>query len=131
MVAIVSGTKEAVLDGRRYAYDSSQYLCCPMTMPVVAGTPDASPNTPLMGVMISLDPRVMTELAIEMENATKPFRKSAGDVLPQGLALARRDDCFTEALLRLLKLSDSLADMSVLSQGRQPCHASSSSNPNG
>lgn len=30
VVVIVSGTKEAVLDGRRYIYDSRRYLCCPI-----------------------------------------------------------------------------------------------------
>ncbi len=40
-----------------------------MTMPVEAGTPKASPDNPLLGVYISLDTRVMTELAIEMESA--------------------------------------------------------------
>ena len=66
IVAIVSGAKEAVLDGQRHLYDHSQYLCCPMSIPVQAGTPTASPETPLYGVLISLDPRLMTELAMEM-----------------------------------------------------------------
>ena len=38
VVAIVSGAKEAVLDRHRYVYDNSRYLCCPMSMPVKAGT---------------------------------------------------------------------------------------------
>ena len=70
IVAIVSGTKTAILDGRRYVYDRHQYLCCPMSMPVEAGTPDASPEDPLLGVMISLDTRMMTEMALEMETAS-------------------------------------------------------------
>lgn len=69
VIAIASGTKEAVLDGARYAYDNRQYLCCPMSMPVEAGTPNASPDNPLYGVYIALNPRVMGALAIEMETA--------------------------------------------------------------
>ncbi len=42
-------------------------MCCPISMPVGAGTPAASPDNPLLGVYISLDTRVMTERAIEME----------------------------------------------------------------
>jgi AraC-like DNA-binding protein len=118
VVAIVSGTKEAVLVGRRYLYDSSRYLCCPMTMPVEAGTPDASPDNPLLGVMISLDSRVMTELAIEMERSAGAIRKPGVGAHPQGLALARWDDAFADALLRLLQLWDSPAAMAVLGQGR-------------
>ena len=50
VVAIVSGTKEAILDGRKYVYDSARYLCCPMSMPVQAGTPLASPTLSLIHI---------------------------------------------------------------------------------
>ncbi len=118
VVAIVSGSKEAILDGKRHVYDSSQYMCCSMPMPVEAGTPAASPDNPLLGVIISLDTRVMTELAIEMESARGAIRKPGGDPLPQGLTLAHWDDTFTEALLRLLLLGDSQADTTVLGNAR-------------
>jgi AraC-like DNA-binding protein len=118
VVAIVNGAKEAILDGKRYVYDSSQYMCCAMSMPVEAGTPTASPDNPLLGAIISLDTKVMTELAIEMESAAGAIRKPKGGPLPQGFALARWDDAFTEALLRLLQLGDSPADMAVLGDGR-------------
>lgn len=118
VVAIASGAKEAILDGKRYVYDSSQYMCCAMSMPVEAGTPTASPDNPLLGVYISLDTRVMTELSIEMESAAGAIRKPGSGPLPQGLALAHWDDTFTEALLRLLQLVDNPAEASVLGNGR-------------
>lgn len=118
VVAIVSGTKEAILDGRSYTYDRTQYLCCAMSMPVEAGTPAASPDNPLLGVQISLDTKVMTELAIEMENAAGAIRQPRSGPLPQGIALASWDDAFTDALLRLLQLGDSPTDTTVLGDGR-------------
>ena len=118
VIAIVNGEKEAILDGKRYVYNSSKYMCCTISMPVEAGTPLASPDNPLLGVSISLDTKVMTELAIEMENATGAIRKPKGGELPQGLALARWDDTFTDTLLRLLQLCDNPADASVLGNGR-------------
>ncbi|MGD7651927.1 MAG: AraC family transcriptional regulator [Verrucomicrobiales bacterium] len=118
VVAIVSGAKEAILDGKSYVYDSSRYLCCPMSMPVEAGVPKASPASPLLGVMISLNTRVMAELAIEMERAGGALRTPKGGPLPQGLTLARWDDAFTEALLRLLQLGENPADTAVLGEGR-------------
>ena len=118
VVAIVSGAKEAILDGKSYVYDSNQYMCCAMLMPVEAGIRTASPDNPLIGVYISLDTRVMTELAIEMESATGAIRKTKDGPLPQGVALARWDDAFTEALLRLLQLGDNPADMAVLGNSR-------------
>nr|WP_320136663.1 AraC family transcriptional regulator [uncultured Amphritea sp.] len=118
IIAIVSGSKEAILDGKRFEYDISQYLCCTMSMPVEAGTPSASPENPLLGVYISLDTRVMTELAIEMENATGDIRTPKSGPLPEGIALAQWDDAFTDALLRLLQLGESPADTLVLGDSR-------------
>lgn len=117
VVAIVSGAKEAILEGKSFVYDSSQYMCCTMSMPVEAGTPTASPDDPLLGVYISLDTRVMTQLAVEMESTAGAIRKPRSGPLPQGLALSRWDDAFTEALLRLLQV-DNPADMAILGDGR-------------
>ena len=118
VIAIVNGAKEAILDGQKYVYDSSQYMCCSMSMPVEAGTPTASPDNPLLGVYITLDTRLMTELAIEMETAAGAIRKPRGGPLPQGFALARWDDDFTDALLRLLQLAESPMDAAVLGEAR-------------
>ncbi len=118
IVAIVSGAKEAVLDGHRFVYDSQRYMCCPMSMPVEAGTPQASEQTPLLGVMITLDTRLMRELAIELEQAAGAIRPPKGDSVPQGLVLAPWDAAFGDALLRLLLLADTAADAAVLGHGR-------------
>jgi len=125
IIAIVRGAKEAVLDGERFVYDNSQYLCCPMSMPVEAGTPTASAETPLYGVLISLDPRLMRELAMEMDNAGGQMRQTSGNAAPSGIKLAHWDNGFADALLRLLQLRDSPADMAVLGQARlrELCYA--------
>lgn len=118
VVAIVSGTKDVVLDGRRYAYDDRQYLCCPMSMPVKAGTPTASPQAPLYGVLISLEHRTMMALALEMENAGSALPAVKGGLRVQGIRLARWDRDFTEALLRLLRLGENQTDVAVLGETR-------------
>lgn len=118
VIAIVSGAKEAVLDGHRYVYDHSQYLCCPMSMPVKTGTPTASRDNPLYGVFISLDPRVMAELALELENTGAVLPVAKGGIRAQGIKLAHWDAAFTDALLRLLQLGASQADTIVLGQAR-------------
>ena len=118
VIAIVNGAKEAILDGKRHVYDSSRYMCCTMSMPVEAGTPAASKENPLLGAYISLDTKVMTELAIEMESAVGAIRKPKGGAIPNGLTLARWDDTFSEALLKLLELCDSPLDTAILGPGR-------------
>jgi len=118
VTAIVSGTKEAVLDGKRYVYDDSRYLCCPMSMPVQAGTPAASPDNPLLGVYVSLDQRVMTELTLEMDNAGDGWPMARGSLPAQGVRFANWDEAFADALLRLLQLGSSKTDTAVLGDAR-------------
>ena len=118
VVAIVSGSKEAVLDGHRYVYNDSQYLCCPMSLPVKVGAPVASPENPLYGVFVSLNQRMMTELAMEMENAGSVLPEVKGGLRGQGIRLASWDAAFTDALLRLLQLGASQTDTAVLGEAR-------------
>lgn len=118
IVIIASGAKEAVLDGHRYVYDRLQYMVCPMSMPVEAGTPQASPDDPLVGVYISLDPRIMGELAREMEDAGGGLSPSRQVPVSQGIRLAQWDDAFADALMRLLALVGNETDQAVLGQSR-------------
>lgn len=118
VVAVVHGSKEALLDGERYIYDSSQYLCCPVSLPVQAGTPGASPADPLYGVLVSLDQRVMAELSMEMENTGSATPKTKGNLSAQGVRLAHWDEAFSDALLRLLQLGASRTDTAVLGDAR-------------
>lgn len=118
VIAIVSGAKEAVLDGQRYIYDDSRYMCCPMSMPVKAGTPTASAESPLYGVIISLDKRMMTELSMEMENTGNVIPEVKGGLRAQGIRLAAWDDAFADALLRLLQLGGNPADTAILGEAR-------------
>ncbi len=117
VVAIVSGAKEAILGGKKYAYDSREYLCCPVSLPVEAGTPSATQEDPLLGVYISLDTQVMTELALEIESTTSSSVKPLNSPT-LGLTLAPWDDAFMSSLLRLLQLSENPTDSAVLGNGR-------------
>ena len=124
VVAILSGTKEAVLDGEHHVYGSDKYLLCPMTLPVEAGAPQASVADPLLGVMITLSPRIMRELTMEIEAAVGGNRQLRA-AAPSALTLASWDGGFTQALLRLLELLDNPVDAAVLGAGRlrELCYA--------
>ena len=117
VVAILSGSKEAVLDGEHHVYGSDKYLLCPMTLPVEAGTPQASEEEPLLGVLIALEPRTMRELTMEIETVAGADRQFQG-LSPSALSLASWDAGFTQALLRLLELLDNPVDLKVLEEGR-------------
>ncbi|WP_093965680.1 AraC family transcriptional regulator [Actibacterium lipolyticum] len=116
VIAIVSGGKETVLDGERYVYDNSEYMCCPMSMPVEAGTPTASSENPLYGVYVALDQRLMTELTIEMETTGSRLPTTKG--IARGIRLARWDHGFLDALLRLVQLGNNPTDTAVLGDAR-------------
>ena len=118
VVAIVSGNKEAIFDGKKFSYDNTKYMCCAISMPVEAGTPEASPENPLLGVYISLSTRVMTALAVELESTANALQEPVSDASPQAFSLANWEDAFTDALYRLLQLMESPTDIAVLGDGR-------------
>lgn len=118
VIAIVNGAKEAILDGKSYVYDAEQYMCCPISLPVEAGTPHASASSPLLGVSIALNTRVMSELAIEMESMGGVIRDHSRTPLPQGFTLSRWDDAFTDAMWRLVQLTARPEEASILGNGR-------------
>jgi AraC-like DNA-binding protein len=118
LIVILNGKKEAILEGHHYVYDTSQYMCCTVSLPVEAGTPEASPKDPLLGVYISLDTKVMTELAIEMESTVGAIKLPKSSSQPPGMSLANWDDNFSDALLRLLQLGEKTADTAILGESR-------------
>ncbi|MDQ8190107.1 AraC family transcriptional regulator [Roseibacillus persicicus] len=118
VVAIVSGSKEAIVDSQRYRYDQQKYFCCTLSMPVEAGAPEASPKSPLLGVYLSLNTRVLTELTIAMGSVSDGRRGRQVGSQPPGLALASWDENFSDALLRLLELEGKREETSVLGEGR-------------
>jgi AraC-like DNA-binding protein len=118
VTAIVRGRKEAIWNGDRHVYDSSEYICCTMSMPIEAGTPEASADEPLIGVYISLDTKMMTELVLEMESTKGPIRASKRKEQPQGLSTATWDSAFSEALYRLLQLQTDPTDLAMLRASR-------------
>lgn len=118
VTAIITGEKEAILDGSKHIYDQHKYICCTMAMPIEAGTPEASPTKPLVGVYITIDTRLMTELALEMENSGSAIRASVGTAAPKGLSTATWNESFTDALYRLLLLEDNPTDLAILKKAR-------------
>lgn len=125
IVAIAGGAKEVVMNGTRCVYDHTRYLCCPMSMPVQAGTYDTSADKPLCGVYISLKPRMMTELTLEIDSAGHPAKSADLGSQSQTFQSAKWDEPFSDALLRLLHVSADPIDMAVLGEARlrELCYA--------
>ncbi|BCO18456.1 AraC family transcriptional regulator [Alteromonas sp. KC3] len=118
LTAIVCGSKEAILNGENHEFNTSKYTCCTMSMPVEAGIPNASEESPLLGVYISLDSRIMTDLAIEFDSAGGKVCQANGVNTPSGIVSAKWDADFSDALYRLLLLIDNTTDTAILSRSR-------------
>ena len=114
--AIVQGSKLAYLNGKTYIYDKNQYLCCTMPLPVEAEVIEASPEKPLLGLLLSIETRLMVETIIEMA-ALDSSSDSNTEVVP-GLTVAKWNNEFTKALQRILELLDDPVALNMLSNGR-------------
>lgn len=113
---IVQGTKHAYFDGRAHRYDSSHYLCATMPLPVEAEIRDASPEHPVLGLLISFESRTVTELMVRLR-AVLPQPATAA-VPDHGLLVAPWGDDFTATLERMLDLLDDEVALDLLGPGR-------------
>lgn len=95
VTAIVRGGKEAIWNGKKHLYDNSQYICCTMSIPIETGAPTTTPVNPLIGVYITLDTRLMTDLAIEIESASGAARVAKQGQNNQGLSTSTWNEDFT------------------------------------
>ena len=113
---IVEGSKHAYHDGRAYTYGPDRYLCAPVPTPVEAEIPHATPDEPVLGILLDLETRTMTELMIQYR-AANPQPPNRADTTT-GLAIAAWDQRFETALFRVLELLDEATALDVLGGGR-------------
>lgn len=105
----LQGTKRAHFDGRTHIYDSSQYLCCSVPLPVEGEVLEASPQRPLVGMMVSCETPTMAEASAAYEAAEgMSVRVESGT---QSLVSVPWDSAFCTAVEQLL---EALADPILL-----------------
>ena len=121
LCVIVQGMKRAFLHGRAYVYEAGQALCVTLPIPIEAEVPAATPEFPLLGLMVSLESRVAAETIVACQAArtsTAPVASAAGVDSPGGFGVVRWDGAFTDALRRMLGLLDHPEAVQVLGPGR-------------
>ena len=114
--AIAQGAKRAYLDGQTHQYDSTHYLCAAVPIPIEAEVPAASPEEPVLGLLLDIDTPAMVDVVVKVA-AASATPTGSGDTEP-ALTLGRWDDAFDQALARLLELLDDPEACSVLAEGR-------------
>lgn len=113
---IVAGEKRVHIEDSIHVLDPDHYVCATLPTPVLADVPRASPESPLLGVLIQLHTNAMSRLVLETQVAYGTLPASVG---PQkGFDTAARDAGFDIALANLLDLLDDPPAARVLGAGR-------------
>lgn len=109
LCVVVQGRKHALLGDETYVYDPLHYLVVSMTLPVVGQVIDATRERPYLCLRIDIDPAQVNEL-----HAQVGPRPAADSGRERALFLARTDAPMLDAVLRLVRLLDTPAEVPVL-----------------
>lgn len=112
---LVQGAKHAFHGGRTLTYRPGSYLCTAAPTPLETEIARATVVEPVLGVLVSLDSRPMTELLIEYRARARQADARGGG---GGPVVAESDRVFDDALLRVLELLDDRPALDLLGPGR-------------
>ncbi len=113
----VSGAKRVFVNGESQEYGEARFVCCTMPVPVDADIPKASEKSPLLGISIEFDERMMAETAMAMSAEDFEFPDDQGATL-NGLTFGSPSDDLVDSLIRLLQSTEDPVAMNVLGEGR-------------
>ncbi len=110
IIIIGQGRKRVFLGERTYVYDPNNYLVLSVPLPLECET-EATPEKPLLGLRIRVDPVALGELLMEMEDGRAPPEMVCG---LYATPLTEDLDC---AAVRLLETLRSPMDARILGPG--------------
>lgn len=96
---IAQGRKQVLLGDEVINYSPGQSLLTTIDSPVVAHVAQASARLPFLGLFLTLDTRLITQLASEMELASRPCERAY-----RSIAVETLDATLVDALVRLIEL---------------------------
>ncbi len=108
IMIIAQGQKIVYLGDESYKYDPENYLVVTTPLPMECET-IASPEEPLLGIWIRVDPVMISELLIKMDSA-KPISRTT----PRGVYSAKLTLVIKDAVIRLLTCLNDPVDGLVL-----------------
>ncbi len=109
LCVIAQGSKEILLGDQRYRYDPAHYLIATAELPIATRITVASPERPYLGVVLKLDPTMVSSVLVEAGHLA-PRSQSA---VP-AINVSPLDADLLDAVVRLVRLVDSPADARVL-----------------
>ncbi len=108
---IGQGSKSAYLGDKVYKYDENTLLIGSLRMPIESELHDASPQKPYLGLIIYLDPVLVSELLIDYEGFSEQIDVSRTEELIVDVKLTSE---IRESVIRLLKVVGIPADEKIL-----------------
>jgi AraC-like DNA-binding protein len=112
IVWILQGHKTGYLGDQVFEYDPDHYLVVSLPLPFDCAT-SASPEDPLLGLFVNINPTDLHELAPLVEHGATCSKKAT----PLGLSPAQADGDIKDAVRRLLKALSSDAASKALGAG--------------
>jgi AraC-like DNA-binding protein len=109
MGIIAQGAKRVMLQNEIYIYDRAQFLVASVDLPVTGQIIQASPSKPYLSFRLVLDTKEIASLLLQAD-----FPEPAERPPSRGLFLTRANPSMLDAVLRLLRLLASPADIPAL-----------------
>jgi AraC-like DNA-binding protein len=106
---IAQGSKDVLLGNHRYRYNPADYLIASAALPIATRVIEASPERPYLGVVVKLDPALVSAVLAETGHLALRGRHDA-----PAIAVSPLDGGMLEAILRLVRLLDAPADAPFL-----------------
>lgn len=106
---IVQGFKRSIIGSEEYRYGENNCLVAGVDLPSVSYITEASPERPFLGLSLSLDKYLITQLAAEIPPSSRP-----GNVSYKGISIAEVDPDVLDAFLRLAELQEKPEQIPVL-----------------
>jgi AraC-like DNA-binding protein len=108
IIIIAHGEKRVFLGDSVYTYNPSRYLVLPVPLPVECEA-IVSPDSPLLGITIKVDPMIIGEILLELDDTRPP-----ADDLHKGIYTAGMTDGIADTAVRLLEALSSPDDGRIL-----------------
>jgi len=114
---VAQGKKRVHFGGKTYRYDPMRYLVVSLPLPVEAEIPEATPEAPLLALVLGIDVAEVGQLLLEMEEADVPLREPLGRRAPPGIYVSPIHEELAEAITRMVAVATDRARAKVLGPG--------------
>ncbi len=112
---LAQGSKGITLGHESYCYEAVRYIATPIDLPITSCVLAAAPDRPFLCFQIEIDPLMLSEVALLLEqNAPPPARPAAAQTPQRAVFLGTVSEPMLEAAIRLGTLCRRPEDACVL-----------------